>query len=69
MALPLDVLWAEILSREPSRVVAAWRSLDAEERHAVVTHLARMTNEAGWAEPQRISAQAALDAIAAADEP
>lgn len=64
MSLPLETLWAELLSRQADRVVAAWRSLNPEEQAAVKDHLLRMTTEDGWAESQQMSAAIALEAIA-----
>jgi hypothetical protein len=46
--------------------------LNPAEQAAVHAHLTRMATEAGWSEPQRASAQAALDALAGqtdADDP
>ncbi len=61
----LDIFWENMLSRDPARVRDAWGTLTVEERIAIRAHLVRMASEEGWAEPQRISAQAALDALAA----
>lgn len=63
MSLPLETLWAELLSREPERIAEAWRSLNREEQAAVTAHLIRMTTEDGWVEAQRVSANAALETI------
>lgn len=60
---PLETLWANILSRDPQRIHEIWQTLDAEEQDAVYAHLTRMATEEGWTEPQRISAQTALDAL------
>jgi hypothetical protein len=59
-----DTFWANLLSREADLVLAVWRELTPSERAAVHAHLTRMAAEAGWSEPQRASAQAALDALA-----
>lgn len=67
----LEALWAALLGRDAAQIHAAWASLDRTERLAVYAHLKRMASEPGWAEPQRQSAQAALDVlgdIADADE-
>ena len=61
----LDIFWENMLSRDPARVREAWGTLTVEERLAIHAHLVRMTTEDGWTEPQRISAQAALDALRA----
>ena len=61
----LDIFWENMLSRDPARVREAWGTLTAEERLVIHAHLVRMSTEEGWAEPQRISAQAALDALRA----
>lgn len=60
----LDLFWGQILGREPDTIRAAWGELTSEEQEAVYAHLQRMVHEDGWADPQRISAQAALDALA-----
>lgn len=59
-----ETLWANILSRDPDTIRTAWEDLDADEQTAVRAHLERMATEDGWTEPQRISAQAALDTLA-----
>ncbi len=63
-----EELWAGILSRRAVHILAAWHTLDAEERTAVYAHLVRMATEEGWTEPQRVSAQAALDVLPAPDD-
>jgi hypothetical protein len=65
----LGEFWSDILSEEPLRIMAAWVTLDAEAQKAVRAHLMRMATETGWAEVQRLSARAALHAIADDDEP
>ncbi len=60
-----DIFWENMLSRDPARVLEAWEALAVEERVAIRAHLVRMTSEEGWAEPQRVSARAALDALRA----
>lgn len=59
----LDELWSDLLSGNSQRIQRAWRSLADEERQAVLEHLARMRDEAGWHPAQRESAAAALLAI------
>ncbi len=59
----LDEFWADLLSEEPLRIVAAWAILTEEERVAVHQHLVLMATEEGWADVQRDAAQAALHAI------
>lgn len=64
MASYLEEFWGHLLSRDAERTRTTFRSLkDAEERQSILAHLRRMATEDGWAEPQRISAQHALDAI------
>jgi len=59
-----ELFWAEILSREPERIQAAYLSLpNVDERAAVYQHLQRMATEEGWQEPQRLSALAGLAAL------
>jgi aminodeoxyfutalosine deaminase len=64
MADDPDTFWANMLSRESGQILAAWRELTSAERAAVHAHLTLMASEDGWSEPQRASAQAALDALA-----
>ena len=58
-----ETVWAGLLSREPATVRVAWKQLTREEQVAVSAHLQRMATEDGWSEPQRASAQAALDTL------
>lgn len=59
----LESIWVGLLSRQPELVRATFSALSAEERSAVVAHLERMASEAGWQPEQRLSAQAALQAL------
>lgn len=61
---PIEILWGELLSRQPEKIRAAFIDLSDEERQAVYSHLQRMNNEAGWHIEQQKSAQAALLVIA-----
>ncbi len=65
----LENFWSSLLSRNPVRIRQVWEDLDAEEQAAITMHLQHMATEEGWSEPQRISAQAALDALLKPDEP
>jgi hypothetical protein len=56
-------IWELLLSREPALIMAAYGSLTAEEKKSVLEHLHRMVTESGWQPAQRLSAQAALEAI------
>jgi hypothetical protein len=56
-------LWDQLLSRQPAQVQAAFTSLTSAEQNAVLAHLSRMVNEAGWHKEQRLSARAALQAL------
>jgi hypothetical protein len=53
-----------MLSRETDQILTVWRELTSAERAAVHAHLTRMATEESWSEPQRMSAQAALEALA-----
>lgn len=64
-----ETIWADILSRDARRILAAWNDLASDEQSAVKAHLARMANESGWSEPQRISAHTALDVLAGPPPP
>lgn len=59
----LDKIWADLLSGDSQRIQHAWGGLTAEERQAVLEHLARMRDQAGWAPAQRESAAAAIRVI------
>lgn len=59
----LELLWADLLSEESDRVVAAWITLDEGEQSSVIAHLQRMITEEGYAESQADAAQAALHII------
>lgn len=63
-----EMIWASLLSRDSQRIREMWQNLSREEQDAVYAHLKSMVSEDGWAEPQRISAQAALDALPSRDE-
>jgi hypothetical protein len=58
-----ETLWESLLSRQPEQVRAAFNSLDPGGQKLVLEHLQRMTGEDGWHPEQRLSAQAALDAL------
>jgi hypothetical protein len=64
-----DILWRSLLSRDPDRIRETWDLLDTDERAAIHEHLTKMATESGWTEPQRISAQAALDTLDAPSAP
>jgi hypothetical protein len=59
----LENLWDSLLSREAGLIRAAYASLALDEQASVLAHLQRMAVEDGWHPQQRISAQAALDAL------
>ncbi|NPV67220.1 MAG: hypothetical protein HPY64_08760 [Anaerolineae bacterium] len=61
--LDLEDLWAGILSRNTALIVQVWRALEREDRMHIWRHLHRMAHEAGWTEPQRVSARYALSAL------
>jgi len=58
-----EELWENLLSRYPKRIWEAFAALDVDQQQAVQEHLEGMIHEPGWQPEQRISAQAALDAI------
>ena len=59
----LDEFWGDLLSEEPLRIMAAWSTLDANEQAAIFDHLSHMAADDGWADVQKVAAQAALYAI------
>ena len=60
---PLEHLWDQLLSRRPELVRAAYERLTPDEQAQVRRHLERMVAEPGWQPQQRLSAQAALQAL------
>lgn len=60
----LEVLWDQLLSRQADTIRLAFSGLTTEARQSTLAHLHRMVTEPGWHTEQRISAQAALDALA-----
>jgi len=58
-----ETKWEMLLSREPERILAAYKALPFDQKRVVLDHLEKMVSEPGWQVEQRISAQAALDAI------
>jgi PleD family two-component response regulator len=60
---PVEIFWDSILSREPQKILAAYRILEKSEQARVLAHLQRMVSEEGWHTEQRISAQTALQIL------
>ncbi len=58
-----EIIWEQILSRDPEQVHAAFFALDAETQKQVAAHLRLMTSEEGWHPEQVISARKALEVI------
>ena len=63
MVEPIEEFWSEILSRQPERIRAAYETLSAKEKKAVLEHLTRMVTEDGWHPEQFVSASQALDTL------
>ncbi len=59
----LEQIWDNLLSRQPNLIQAAFSSLDSINQKAVLAHLYRMVDEAGWQPEQRASARAAIKAL------
>jgi hypothetical protein len=59
----LAKFWDNMLSRDPQKILAAYKPLDKHDRQVVLDHLNRMLNEVGWHSEQRDSAQAALQSL------
>lgn len=60
---PLEILWDALLSRDPEQVRKAFDCLSPRIQRDILAHLHRMATEPDWHPEQRISAQAALDAL------
>ncbi len=63
MTDPLETFWDAILSREPAKICAAYRTTTAQERKDTWRHLQKMRSETGWHPQQQVSAQLALETI------
>jgi len=61
--LQFESIWEVLLSRDPRRILLTFESLQPVQKKAVREHLQKMVAETGWQPEQRVSAQAALDAI------
>ena len=59
----LELLWDNLLSRQPDRIQSAYASLDTHNQKAVLAHLHRMVKEPGWQPEQRLSAKTAIKVI------
>ena len=59
----LEEFWGDLLSEEPLRIVAAWSTLNNEEKLIIHEHLVKMSSDEGWADVQRDAAIIALQAI------
>jgi hypothetical protein len=60
---PLEDLWDKILSRQSEQIRKAFMSLRSDEQQSVLTHIKHMATNPGWHLEQRISAQAAIEAL------
>jgi hypothetical protein len=58
-----EEFWNRLLSKDPDLIRSAWKTLKAEEREIVRSHLRRMAQEEGWQTGQRLAARAALDCL------
>lgn len=59
----LELLWDQLLSRQPEQIRAAYNRLSPDEQVYVLRHLGRMASEPGWHTEQVLSAQAAINAL------
>jgi hypothetical protein len=62
-SLSLELLWDEILSRQPDTIRSAFSTLDPGDQQAVLAHLKRMASEDGWQAEQRTSATVAMQVL------
>ena len=67
MVDPTEILWDGLLSRESSRIQQTFKTLDAEERTAILAHLIRMSSKPDWHPEQVRSAKAAIRALVSTD--
>lgn len=59
----LERLWDRLLSREPDKILEAFRELERSERVPILAHLQRMASEPDWHKEQKTSALAAIEAL------
>ncbi len=59
----LEILWDALLSRQAETIRLAFAQLSQADQATVLRHLCQMVTEPGWQIDQRLSAQAALDAL------
>lgn len=64
----LDQFWADIFSADAEAIAAAWASIGADERAAVIELLRKITADPGRHPSQRRAAEAALEVVEAASE-
>ncbi len=57
---PLEQMWDDLLSRQPTLVEQAFIGLTIDERAWVIAHLKKMATEEDWHPEQRASARTAL---------
>ena len=62
-SMSIEQIWESLLSREPGTVRQTFATLDKQEQAAVLAHLRKMVSEPGWHPEQRVSANAALEAL------
>ncbi len=60
---PVDLVWEQILSRDPELIRAMYEKLTIDEQMAVLKHLKIMISEEGWHPEQVKSAQVALKTL------
>lgn len=60
----IEQFWDRVLSRDAAEIRAACVDLSPEELARLLDHLTEMVHGEGWHLEQRISARAALDALA-----
>lgn len=59
----IDMIWEQLLSRNPDLIRAMYAELMTNEKKAVIQHLQKMVSEEGWHVEQVKSAKMALKAI------
>lgn len=59
----LELLWNDLLSRQPELIRDAFEMLDFPSQKIVINHLQKMVKESGWQPEQRASANAALQVL------
>ena len=63
MVKSMEEFWDAILSRNPNKIITAFKALPDQDKRNVIRHLNKMSTEDGWHAAQKISADTAIKII------